>query len=338
MTTWSPADEVQHVETFENSAHLTEIEVGMPEPGIVEVLSKRFPNTGNMANLKFLANQMVDVAFPEDEDDVAPGVLFAMGGHVIKTGCGPIIADLANRGFITAMLVNGSWLIHDVEMALYGETSEHVDKTIAGGRYGFTIETVSVFGEAFREAAKTGRFLFDCLGAAIRDRVDHVEPGVSVIAHMTDDKTRIGDKIPVFTAHALGTDTIHNHPSLDWSTIGEVAQHEFGMLLDYFMDKMNGGIWANVGSAVILPEIFLKTIAAAANISKNRTQDARLPMLDTVAVLDMLEPYRARTSVLGRGSRCGADSEVFIRAPHEFTLPLLRECILATISNRDAIW
>ena len=61
---------------------------------------------------------------------------------------------------------------------------------------------------------------------------------------MTDDKTRIGDKIPVFTAHALGTDTIHNHPSLDWSTIGEVAQHEFGMLLDYFMDKMNGGIWA----------------------------------------------------------------------------------------------
>jgi len=331
-TLWVSADEVDHKEFAENNASLLPI-----EPGTERFENwNRFPNTGNMLALKELALQLANIANDVDETvpdpKPAPGVLFAMGGHVIKTGCGPIIADLANRGFINAFLVNGSWLLHDIEMALYGRTSEDVTGTIASGRYGFTAETASVYGNALHRAHHEKRPFFHCLGDMIRDQIGEHANERSVIAHLTGPD-QIGDNIHVFTAHALGTDTVHCHPNLDWGILGTVAQREFDMHLEYFVAMMNGGAWVNIGSAVVLPERFLKTLASATNLAVNHNSGPEFTRLNTVAVLDMLRPYRAYTSVLERGRECGARCAFGIQGPHEMTLPLLREALLCVNST-----
>jgi len=244
-------------------------------------------------------------------------VVFAMGAHVIKVGCSPIVVDLIERGFVNAIAVNGATAIHDVELAIFGETSEEVADTIHDGRFGMVRETPDFFAAAAkRGAAGAG------LGAAIGGTLHELRPpfgrhSVMLAAH------RAG--IPATVHVAIGTDTIHMHPQLDPAALGRSSGIDFRLACavvgELGASRRNGpgGVWVNVGSTVILPEVFLKAVAVARNLGHN------LDAMRTVN-LDMLRHYRPHQNVLTRPVGKGHGIEVV--GHHEVTLPLLRQALV----------
>lgn len=244
-------------------------------------------------------------------------VVFGFGGHVIKTGCSALVIDLIERGVITALASNGSGAIHDLELAETGATSEEVADTIRDGSFGMVHETCQRMNEAARRGAD-GRGLGRALGELL-DAGDAPHKDLSVFAAAA----RVG--IPATVHVAIGTDTVHMHPEADGAAIGAASMADFRTIcavvaqLGAEKEGKAGGVWLNVGSAVILPEVFLKAVSVSRNLGHN------LDGMRT-ANFDMLTHYRPTQNVITRPVQPGRGHAVV--GHHELLLPLLRQAVL----------
>jgi len=185
-------------------------------------------------------------------------VIVGLGGHVVKTGLGPILVDLMRRGYVTSFAVNGSVLVHDLEIAIAGGTSEDVDAALGSGAFGAAEET----GRLLNEAAEAGHRDGIGLGEAVGRLLDELAP-----AHAEASMLRAAyvARVPV-TAHvALGTDIAHIHPNANGAAIGATSHRDFTLLCSLVAALDGGGVYVNLGSAVVLPETFLKAVTVVRN-------------------------------------------------------------------------
>ncbi len=245
-------------------------------------------------------------------------VVFAMGAHPVKVGCSPVICDLINRGIVTAVAMNGATAIHDVEVATTGATTEEVADTIGDGTFGMVTETPAIFAEALGKAEKTDAGLGTVVGEyLLAIRPENVE--LSILATCA----KVG--IPVTVHVAIGTDTIHMHEAVAESDLANRSMVDFRLVCSVVSDLASdskgsaAGVWCNVGSAVVMPEVFLKAVAVARNLGSN---------LDdmTTANFDMIRHYRPSENVIGRPVRKGRGHH--ITGHHEIMLPLLRQALV----------
>ena len=238
-------------------------------------------------------------------------VLWGLGGHVVKVGLGPILRDLAERGYASGFVMNGAAAIHDTEIAMIGSTSEDVAAGLFDGTYGSADDTGAHFAKATAraEAEQIG------LGTALARALSEQEPpgaDHSVLCYAADHD------LPVTVHVAVGTDTVHMHPACRGADVGGATHRDF-LRLASLVETMDGGVYVNVGSAVVLPEVFMKAVAIVHNADSSR----RIHI--TTGNLDMLRHYRPRVNVVQRPSVKGYD----IAGHHEVNVPLLRMAILA---------
>jgi hypothetical protein len=241
-------------------------------------------------------------------------VAFGLGGHVLKVGLGPLLVDLARRGRIGAFVLNGAAAIHDAEIAMGGATSEDVGGGLFDGTYGSSDET----GRLFAEAARLGAASEPGLGAALGALLLKGKPRYAEASVLCEAR-RLG--LPVTVHVALGTDTVHMHPACDGATLGAATHRDF-LRLTALVERMDRGVYVNVGSAVLLPEVFLKAVAMVHNARAAEGETQRLRI--TTGNLDMLRHYRPRVNVLERPAERGFD----VAGHHEIVLPLLRLLVL----------
>ena len=236
------------------------------------------------------------------------GIIWGLGAHVIKTGVSPIIVDLMNRGYVSAIAMNGAGLIHDFEVALSGGTSEDVDESLGPGRFGMAEETARLLNEAIARGGRNQRGLGQSVTEFLAERnPPYGSQSITVAAH------RLG--IPLTVHVALGTDIIHMHPAASGAAIGETSLRDFR----YFTSsvaRLAGGVYLNCGSAVVLPEVFLKAVALA------RNQGAAFEGLTTVNI-DFLRMYRPQTNVVTRPVAGTNGSGISLVGHHEVLIPLL---------------
>jgi len=239
------------------------------------------------------------------------GVIWGVGAHVIKTGVSPILVDLMERGFVSAVAMNGAGIIHDFEVALTGATSEDVDESLGPGRFGMAEETAGLNAVIERGAA-AGLGIGQAVGARLAELAPpFARHSLAAAAH------RLG--IPLTVHVAIGTDIIHMHPAASGAALGEASLRDFR----YFtanVARLKGGVYLNCGSAVVLPEVFLKAVALA------RNQGADLSGLTTVN-LDFIRHYRPQTNVLTRPV-AGTGTGISLVGHHEILIPLLAAAVL----------
>jgi len=240
-------------------------------------------------------------------------VIVGIGAHVIKVGLSPILTDLLERGIVTAVAMNGAGIIHDFELALMGHTSEEVDAEIDEGRFGMAEDTGRMLNEAIVGGAKHGEGLGEAVGHYIhREKGRFPHRATSILAA----GARIG--VPVTVHVALGTDIIHMHPSADGAAIGATSLLDFRRLAAV-VAGMEGGVYLNIGSAVILPEVFLKTVSLGRNLGH--------PLSNITTVnMDFLSHYRPQTNVVRRPTQKGGRG-YSLTGHHEIMLPLLAAAV-----------
>jgi hypothetical protein len=246
--------------------------------------------------------------------DLEKPVIWGIGGHVIKTGLAPVIIDLMKRGFVSAVASNGSVLVHDTEIALVGFTSEDVDASLGKGDFGAARET----GEILNAAAKNGFRDGIGLGEAMGREVSSLGPeneNVSLLCQTYKNK------IP-FTAHlSIGADIGHFHASSDGAALGATTHTDFRLFCSIVKNLTGGGVYLNVGSAVVMPEIFLKAVTVVRNLGH--------PLEDfTTANFDFIQHYRPLTNVVRRPTAGGAGRGFSVTGHHELLIPLLAAHIL----------
>ena len=238
-------------------------------------------------------------------------VVWAMGAHVIKVGLTPVLVDLMERGIVTAVAVNGASAVHDSEIALWGRTSEDVDRALADGSFGMAAETAEVVNGAALTAREEGLGFGEALGRALRN-APHADQSLFASAD------RLG--IPVTVHVALGTDIVHMHPGADGAAIGEASLRDFRVLTAAMAGLSDGGVLFNVGSAVLLPEVLLKAMAILANGGKLRAF--------TGVNLDFVQLYRPTAQVVRRVGALGGEGFA-LTGHHEIMIPLLATAIRA---------
>lgn len=245
-------------------------------------------------------------------------VVFAMGAHVLKVGLAPLIIDLMRRGVITDVVLNSAGAIHDYELATVGRTSENVDLQLPAGDFGFARETGEAMARAARRGAEPPSGEVMGFGRALgNELIDAKAPHADL--SVPAEAVRLGLGV---TCHpSIGADIVHMHPSCDGADLGAAALADFQHVCGRVAD-MAGGVWVNVGCAVILPEIFLKAVSVAINLGHN---------LDSMvtANLDMIRQYRAETNVVRRPPGEGLS----LIGQHELLLPLLRMAILSSMDE-----
>jgi hypothetical protein len=241
------------------------------------------------------------------------GVIWGFGAHVIKVGLGPTLIDLAERGFVSALATNGAGIIHDFEIALGGATSEDVDAALGPGRFGMAEETGRLLNRAINEGVRQGLGL----GQAVGTYLANTHPPFAA-SSVTAAAARLG--IPL-TAHvAIGTDIIHMHPDASGAAIGEGSLRDFR----YFASnvaRLDHGVYLNCGSAVVLPEVFLKAVALARNAG------VALSGLTTVN-LDFVRSYRPQTNVVSRPPAGTGGRGYSLVGHHEILIPLLAAALI----------
>ncbi|BBO86653.1 hypothetical protein DSCO28_72190 [Desulfosarcina ovata subsp. sediminis] len=239
-------------------------------------------------------------------------VIVMFGGHVIKTGCAPVLAGLAADGFITHLASNGAAAIHDTELARFGSTSEDVAAQLADGSFGMAADTALLVNDAARRAAAGKEGFGEAVGALLlEENAPHVERALIARAYRL--------KIP-YTLHvAMGTDIVHQHPTASGAAIGEASLRDFRIFAASVAELGGGGVVLNLGSAVIMPEVFLKAISVARNLGH--------PVVDfTTANFDMIQHYRPGMNVVRRPV-LGGGSGYAITGHHEIMIPLLAVAI-----------
>lgn len=241
-------------------------------------------------------------------------VIVGIGAHVIKVGLAPIVTDLMERNIVTAVAMNGAGIIHDFELALMGHTSEEVDAEIDDGRFGMAEETGRILNDAIRRGATDGEGLGEAVGHYInRYKGQFPNRATSILA----TGARLG--VPVTVHVALGTDIIHMHPSADGAAIGATSLLDFRRLAAV-VAGMEGGVYLNIGSAVILPEVFLKTVSLGRNLGHPLTHI-------TTVNMDFLSQYRPQTNVVRRPTQKGGTG-YSLTGHHEIMLPLLAAAVV----------
>jgi hypothetical protein len=239
-------------------------------------------------------------------------LIWGIGAHVVKTGLSPVLVDLMERGFVSALATNGAGVIHDFEIALAGSTSEDVDETLGPGRFGMAEETALLLNRAITEGVSQGLGLGQAVGRFL------VEHNPAFARHsMMAAAARLD--IPLTVHVGIGTDIIHMHPAASGAALGEGSLRDFR----YFTSavaRLEGGVYVNCGSAVILPEVFLKAVALA------RNQGRALTGLTTVNI-DFLRQYRPLTNVVARPT-AGVGRGYALTGHHELLLPLLAAALI----------
>jgi hypothetical protein len=242
-------------------------------------------------------------------------VIFGMGAHVIKVGLNPVVIDLMERGVITAVAMNGAGIIHDLELALVGHTSEDVAAAIEDGSFGMARETCAFVAEALAAAADKEMGLGEAVGRVILEKKLPMA-GKSILAA----GARLG--LPVTVHVAIGTDIIHMHPAFDAAKAGAASHRDFRLFASLVAD-LEKGVYLNVGSAVILPEIFLKAATLVRNLGYN------LSDFTTVNV-DFIKHYRPLTNVINRPTAKGGRG-INLVGHHEILLPLIAAGVIEQI-------
>ncbi|HET8967383.1 MAG TPA: hypothetical protein VFN20_14245 [Candidatus Acidoferrum sp.] len=251
-------------------------------------------------------------------------IVWGIGGHVIKTGLGPILADLMRRGFVSGIAMNGAALIHDFEIAVSGSTSEDVDAGLGEGKFGMATETgfylnqiastANFSGVGYGEAA--GKFL-----AAQTRRLAPQNANSSILY------TAYQLKIPVTVHIAIGTDIPHMHPAADGASLGAASHHDFRLFCSLVKAMQPGGVYLNWGSAVLLPEVFLKAVSVVRNLG--------VPLRPiTTANFDFIQHYRPLQNVVKRPTASAkgraSDSKGYaITGHHELLLPLVAAALIS---------
>lgn len=240
------------------------------------------------------------------------GIVWGIGAHVIKTGLSPVLIDLMERGFVSAIATNGAGVIHDFEVALVGATSEDVDESLGPGRFGMAEETGRMLNEAVTARVNDGMGLGQAVGHYLIESQPQFA-GSSILA------TAARLDIPITVHVAIGTDIIHMHPAASGSALGEGSLRDFKYLVGN-VARLENGVYLNCGSAVILPEVFLKAVALA------RNQGIGLANLTTVN-LDFIRHYRTHTNVVTRPTAVTGRGYSLI-GHHEIMIPLLAAAIV----------
>jgi hypothetical protein len=236
-------------------------------------------------------------------------IIWGIGGHVIKTGIAPIIIDLMKRGFVNAIAGNGSVLVHDSEIALAGSTSEDVDATLGEGVFGGAEETGKLLNDAAHEGANEGIGLGEAVGSALLGlKPKHEGKSILCVAY--------NQRVP-FTIHlTIGGDIGHFHPGTDGGALGATSHTDFRLLAEIVRRMNGGGVYLNIGSAVTLPEVFLKCVTLVRNLGHDLSDI-------TTANFDFIQSYRPLTNVVRRPTADGAGRGFAITGHHELTIPLL---------------
>jgi hypothetical protein len=240
------------------------------------------------------------------------GVVWGLGAHVIKTGLSRVVIDLMDRGFVSAIATNGAWIIHDFELALSGATSEEVDEALGPGSFGMAEETGRVLNIAINDGVSRGMGIGQAVGKYLLS-VNPSHQSLSIVAAAA----RLN--IPVTVHVAIGTDITHMHPAASGAALGEGSLRDFR----YFVSnvaRLGQGVYLNCGSAVILPEVFLKAVALV------RNRGISLAGLTTVN-LDFVRLYRPQTNVVSRPV-AGIGKGYSLVGHHELMIPLLAAALL----------
>jgi hypothetical protein len=265
-----------------------------------------------------LPQQLAGKDFPELVERIAAAVstkrpvLVGMGAHVIKVGLAPILIDLMERGIISALALNGAGIIHDAEIAMVGRTSEEVASVLGAGAFGAAKETGEVLNQAINQGAQEGIGLGEAVGNALL-RQDFPFNSQSLLAQAR----RLG--IPVTVHVAMGTDIIHIHPAADGAAIGQCSHYDFRVFCR-LVSGLEGGVYLNLGSAVLLPEVFLKALTVVRNLG-------HVAQRFTTANFDFIRAYRPATNVVQRPTLEGGKGFNFT-GHHELMIPLLAAAIV----------
>jgi hypothetical protein len=250
-------------------------------------------------------------------------VMWGIGGHVIKVGLAPVLTDLINSGFITAIAMNGSAAIHDFEVALGGATSEEVAEQLGSGSFGMARETGEYMNAAIRLAAAETIGIGEALGRFIDEgerqgiHFQHRADSVLAEAYLK--------KIPVTVHVAIGTDIVHAHPHASGSALGAASFHDFRLFCSLTKELDAGGVYLNVGSAVVLPEVFLKAVSVVRNLGYRLEEF-------TTANLDFIQHYRPTQNVLKRPTQYSGQS-IALTGHHEIMIPLVAAALKGSLEK-----
>jgi len=242
-------------------------------------------------------------------------LIWGLGGHVIKCGLAPVLLDLMRRGYVTMFALNGAAAIHDFEIALAGATSEDVEAVLPDGRFGVADETGREMSRAIAAGERDGLGMGEALGRWLEATADAAYAPSSLVLQAYSHGT------PVTVHVAVGTDTPHMHPAAEGAAIGSSTHRDFRLFCAYAADLNDGGVYLNCGSAVVLPEVFLKTVSAVRNLGYPLTRF-------TTVNLDFLEHYRPRVNVVERPHAGSGGAGYSLRGHHELMLPLLAAALI----------
>ena len=242
-------------------------------------------------------------------------ILWGMGGHVIKCGLAPVLADLMRRGFATAFAMNGSTAIHDFEIAIAGQTSEDVEAVLPDGRFGAAEETGREMNDAISAGGRDSLGMGEALGARLARIADPAFAPYSLLCQAYASST------PVTVHVAIGTDTPHTHPAADAAAIGAATHRDFRLFCGLVAEMNGGGVYLNAGSAVVLPEVFLKAVSTVRNLGA--------PLADFTTInLDFVQHYRPRVNVVERPHAKAGGRGIALTGHHELMIPLLAAAVI----------
>ncbi|OPX40597.1 MAG: hypothetical protein DRN37_08865 [Thermoplasmata archaeon] len=270
------------------------------------------PNVLAARDLKEITRKIIKAVLDEKK------VVLAMGAHVIKVGLNPVVIDLVERGVISAIAMNGAGIIHDAELAMVGQTSEDVAEELGSGRFGVAEETGKYLNEAIVEGAKQGWGLGRAVGAMLAKK-DFPHNSLSILARAYEAD------IPVTVHVAMGTDIIHFHPSADGASIGKTSHLDFRIFAN-MISMLEGGVFLNLGSAVILPEVFLKALSLVRNLG------FKVKNFTTVN-MDFIKHYRPMTNVVERPTREGGKGYSLV-GHHEIMFPMLAAGVIEGLESK----
>jgi hypothetical protein len=278
-----------------------------PDSSLKQFLT-RLPNILAVESLRALASQI------RRARELGKPIIWGIGGHVIKTGLAPLLIDLMQQGFLTAIAANGSVLVHDAEIALVGSTSEDVDATLGEGAFGGAEETGQLLNQAAGLGVQENIGLGEAMGQILRTLMpQHRSYSLLCATHEA--------RIP-FTAHlTIGGDIAHFHPTANGAALGASTHTDFRLLAELVRRMNDGGVYLNIGSAVTLPEVFLKCVTVVRNLG-HELQDI------TTANFDFIQSYRPLTNVVRRPTANGAGRGYSITGHHELTIPLLAALLI----------
>jgi len=242
-------------------------------------------------------------------------VIWGLGGHVIKCGLAPVLIDLMERGYATAFAMNGAAAIHDFEIALAGHTSEDVEAVLPDGSFGSAEETGREWSGAIAAGLEQGLGLGEALGM----RLDEIsDPKFARHSLLVQAYRR---SAPVTVHVAVGADTPHTHPSIDPAALGQATHRDFRLFCSLVAAIHQGGVYLNVGSAVLLPEVFLKAVSAVRNLGH--------PLAEFTTVnMDFLQHYRPKMNVLERPHAKSGGQGISLTGHHEIMVPLLAAVLI----------